>query len=217
MKPETAGAAVLEAAQAVHREGLVVGTAGNVSARGADLDTMCITPSGLPYVELAIDDIVTVTFDGDPIAGEHVPSVECLMHGAIYRAREDVHAVVHAHPVYASVLAVRHEPIPPILDEQVVYVGGEVAVSTYAPSASEELAAAAVDALGPRMAALLANHGTVAVGSDPAQALEITRLVERLANVWYLAAALPGSHQLPDDVVAAERDLFLMMRQAQTE
>ena len=217
MKPDTVRAAVLDAAQALHREGLVVGTAGNVSARGDGPDAMHITPSGLPYDELTLDDVVTVTFNGDPIAGERVPSVECLMHGAIYRAREDVHAVVHAHPIFASVLAVRQEAIPPILDEQVVYLGGEVAVSAYAPSASDELAAAAVDALGSRMAALLANHGTVAVGFDPAQALEVTRLVERLANVWYLAAARSGSHQLPAEVVAAERDLFLMLRKAQAQ
>ena len=99
------------------------------------------------------------------------------MHGAVYRARADVRAVVHAHPVFSSVLAVRHEEIPPILDEQVVYVGGEVAVSDYAPSATEELAEATVAALGPRMAVLLANHGTLAVGSDPEHALEVTRFV----------------------------------------
>ena len=217
MKAETAKTQVLHAAQALHREGLVIGTAGNVSARGDCPDAMYITPSGLPYDSLTADDIVTVTFDGDPISGDRTPSVECLMHGAIYRVREDVQAVVHAHSVFASVLAVRRETIPPILDEQVIYLGGEVAVTAYAPSASDELAVAAVDALGPRMAALLASHGTVAVGSDPDQALEVTRLVERLARVWYLASVRPGSHQLPDDVVAAERDLFLMMRHIRTE
>ena len=217
MNSETARTHVLHAAQTLHREGLVVGTSGNVSARSDCPDAMCITPSGFPYDRLTADDIVTVTFDGDPITGDRTPSVECLMHGAIYRVREDVHAVVHAHSVFASVLAVRRESIPPILDEQVIYLGGEVAVSGYAPSASDDLAVAAVDALGPRMAALLANHGTVAVGSDPYQALEITRLVERLAHVWYLASVRPGSHQLPDDVVAAEGDLFRMMRQLKTE
>jgi len=215
MNSWTTRAAVLAAAQTIHREGLVVGTAGNVSARGDGPDVMHITPSGMPYEEMSLEDIVSVTFDGDPVSGEHTPSVECLMHGAIYRARADVHAVVHAHPIFASVLAVRHESIPPILDEQVVYLGGEVAVSTYAPSASEDLATAAVEALGPRMAALLANHGTVAVASTVVRALGITRLVERLAQVWYLAEARPGSRKLPEDVVAAETDLFHMLRQAE--
>ncbi len=76
MKPDVARAAVLDAAQALHRESLVVGTAGNVSARGDGPDAMHITPSGLPYDKLTLSDIVTVTFDGDPIAGERVPSFE---------------------------------------------------------------------------------------------------------------------------------------------
>ncbi len=218
MNSAAARAAVLEARQAMYREGLVVGTAGNVSIRAdGHTDAMHITPSRMPSDETTVDDIVTVTFDGDPIEGDRIPSVECLMHGAVYRAREDVRAVVHAHPVFASVLAVRHEEIPPILDEQVVYVGGEVAVSDYAPSATEELAEATVAALGPRMAVLLANHGTLAVGSDPEHALEVTRLVERLAQIWYFAGARPGSRLLPDDVAAAERDIFHMQRQVEID
>ena len=67
------------------------------------------------------------------------------------------------------------------------------------------------------MAALLANHGTIAVGSDPADALEITRMVERLAQIWYFAAARPGSRLLPEDVTAAERDIFHMQRQVELD
>ncbi len=217
MSAVEARAAVLEARQAMYREGLVVGTAGNVSARADGAEAMHITPSRMSSDATTLDDIVTVTFDGDPIEGDRIPSVECLMHGAVYRARPDARAVVHAHPVFASVLAVRHEEIPPILDEQVVYVGGQVAVSKYAPSSTEELAEAAVAALGPRMAALLANHGTIAVGSDPADALDITRMVERLAQIWYFAAARPGSRLLPEDVTAAERDIFHMQRQVELD
>ena len=208
---------IVAAAQAMLRDGLVTGTEGNVSVRADQPDAMHITPSRVGYSDMTADDIVTVTFEGDPITGERLPSSETLMHAAIYRARPDVRAVIHAHPVFASVLAVRHEAIPPIVDEQVIFAGGGVEVGEYAPAGSEELAASTVKALGPRNAALLANHGSVAVARDAAHALEITRLVERLAQIWYFAAARPGAHQVPDDIVAAEIELFRMMQQAEGE
>ena len=194
----------------------MLGTAGNVSARATKLQAMHITPTGTAYESLTVADIVTVTFNGDPVKGAGLPSAESLLHGSIYRARPDAGAVVHAHPLFASVLAVRHEEIPPIVDEQVIHLGGGVAVSSYAPAGSDDLAANALQALGTRNAALLANHGTVAVGRDPAHALDLTRLVERLARIWYFAAARPGAERLPDEIVQAETELFAMLQHTES-
>ncbi|MCY3748508.1 MAG: class II aldolase/adducin family protein [Chloroflexi bacterium] len=204
--------AVVDAARAMYREGLVIGLAGNVSARSEGRDAMHITPTRVPYPELMPDDIVTVTFEGDPVEGEGLPSSESLMHGAVYAARPDARAVVHAHPVHASAMAVRHEAIPAFVDEQVLYLGGAVEVSLYAPAASEALAQNAVAALGERRAVLLANHGTLAVGRDPADALEITRLTERLAQIWLLASARAGAQRLPRGIVEAETELYRMLQ-----
>ena len=204
--------AVVDVARALYSEGLVVGSAGNVSARAHGANAMHITPTRVPYPDLTDQHIVTVTFEGDPIEGDGLPSSESLMHGAIYAARQDVQAVVHAHPVHASAMAVRREPIPAFVDEQVVYLGGGVEVAPYAPAASEDLAANAVEALGPRRAVLLANHGTVTVGTDPEDALDMTRLMERLAHIWLLASARPGAHKLPGDIAEAEIELYRMMQ-----
>lgn len=204
--------AVVQAARAMFREGLVVGSAGNVSARAAGEGAMHITPTRVPYLDLTPEHIVTVTFEGDPIEGEGLPSSESLMHGAIYAARPDVGSVVHAHPVHASAMAVRREAIPAFVDEQVVYLGGAVEVSTYAPAASEELAKNAVAALGERRAVLLANHGTLTVGRDPGDALEMTRLSERLAQIWLAASYRAGAHLLPSTIVEAEVELYRMMQ-----
>ncbi len=214
MTPADPRAAIVAAAKTMHREGLVVGTAGNVSGRASQPDAMHITPSRTDYATLEPDAVVTVSFDGDPIEGAGLPSTESLLHGAIYRKRPDVSAVVHAHPTFASVLAVRRELIPTIVDEQIFYLGGGVEVSSYATASSPDLAAHAVDALGPRNAVLLANHGSVTVGRDPAEALEATRLVERLATIWYFASMRPGVGRLPDDVIQSEVELFLMMQEA---
>jgi len=202
--------AVVQVARAMSSEGLVVGSAGNVSARAGGGNAMYITPTRVPYPNLMPEDIVTVTFEGDPIEGEGLPSTESLMHGAIYEARPDVTAVVHAHPVHASAMAVRREAIPAFVDEQVVYLGGAVQVSRYAPAASEELAENAVAALGERRAVLLANHGTLTVGRDPEEALEMTRLTDRLAHIWLVASSRAGAHLLPTDIVEAEIELYRM-------
>jgi len=204
--------AIVDAARTMYSEGLVVGSAGNVSARAEDDEAMHITPTRVRYADLTPADIVTVTFDGDSIEGDGLPSSESLMHGAIYAARQDVRAVVHAHPVHASAMAVRREAIPAFVDEQVVYLGGALAVSAYAPAASEELAENAVAALGERRAVLLANHGTLAVGIDPEDALEMTRLTERLAQIWLLASARPGAAHLPRGIVEAEIELYRMLQ-----
>ena len=204
--------AIVDAARTMYDEGLVVGSAGNVSARSENDVAMHITPTRVRYPHLTPADIVTVTFDGDPIEGDGLPSSESLMHGAIYAARPDVRAVVHAHPIHASAMAVRREAIPAFVDEQVVYLGGAVEVSAYAPAASEELAERAVAALGERRAVLLANHGTLAVGIDAEDALEMTRLTERLAHVWLLASARPGAAHLPRGIVEAETELYRMLQ-----
>ena len=204
--------AVVDAARAMFDEGLVVGSAGNVSARTDGDNAMHITPTSVSYLDLTPDDVVTVSFEGDPIEDDGLPSSESLMHGAVYAARPDVRAVVHAHPVHASAMAVRREAIPAFVDEQVVYLGGAVEVSAYAPAASEELAENAVAALGERRAVLLANHGTLAVGNDPADALAMTRLTERLAQIWLLASARPGAQHLPRGIVEAETELYRMLQ-----
>ena len=205
-------AAVVDAALSMFDEGLIVGSAGNVSARAAGDNAMYITPTRVRHSDLTPEDIVTVTFEGDPIEGEGLPSSESLMHGAVYAARPDVRAVVHAHPVHASAMAVRREAIPAFVDEQVVYLGGAVHVSPYAPAASETLAKNAVAALGERRVVLLANHGTLAVGNDPDDALEMTRLTERLAHIWLLASARPGATHLPRGIVEAETELYRMLQ-----
>lgn len=204
--------AVVDVARAMFNEGLVVGSAGNVSARAEGDNAMHITPTRVPYRDLRVEDIVTITFEGDPVEGAGVPSSESLMHGAVYAARPDARAVVHAHPIHASAMAVRREEIPAFVDEQVVYMGGAVAVSAYAPAASEALADHAVAALGERRAVLLANHGTLTVGRDPEDALEMTRLTERLAHIWLLASAHPGATHLPRGIVEAEIELYRMLQ-----
>ena len=205
---------VLKAAKAMYREGLVAGTSGNVSARcGREL--LAITATGVEYDAMALDDIVVVDFDGEPVIGDAIPSTEMLMHAAIYRAREDAGAVMHTHSVYATALAVAGMPIPALVDEMVVYVGGAIEVSDYTFPGTEELGDRVIEALGERNAALIRNHGLVGVGKDPADALRTCVMAERLAHVFTIANALGNAEPLPPAAVETELELFRMRRSAE--
>ena len=207
--------AVLHAAQAMHRDGLVVETSGNVSARVTDgaRGLIAITASGVPYPTMTIDDVVVVEHDGELVLGDALPSTELLCHVAVYRARPDVDAVMHTHSTYASALAVAGVPIPPLIDEMVIMLGDSVQVADYAFPSTEELGESAAAALGERNAVLLRNHGLIGVGKSVEDALKACRLAEHLAKVFVLARTLGSVGELPQDAVNAEVELF-RMRQA---
>jgi L-fuculose-phosphate aldolase len=204
---------VLATVQRVVGAGLVAGSSGNVSRRipRDDGDLFAVTASRVPYHRFTIDDVLVVDGEIDPVVGEGIPSSESLLHLAIYHARPDVGAVIHTHSIHASAFAVAGQAIPAILDEQVIALGGAVAVASYAPSASEELADNAVAALGERAAVLLRNHGVVGVGATLEEAVAVVELMERVAQVTLLSLQLGGGG-LDAQIVASEQKLYRMMK-----
>jgi len=202
---------VIEAAQEMERKGLVVGTAGNISLRLKDPDgreLLAITPSGRAYDSLKVDDIVVVDFANKRIEGELKASIETIMHIEVHKARKKVNAVVHAHPAFCSAIAVAGMDIPPLIDEQVILIGGEIKVAEYAFPGTPELAKSAVAALGPRNAVILANHGVLAVGRDMREALTICELAEELAKIYVSASSMGKVNQLPAEAVELEQAFF---------
>ena len=150
------------------RLGLVTGTAGNASARDGEL--ILITPSALPYEETTVDDLVTLGPDGSVVAGEREPSSEWRVHVAVYAARPDAHALVHTHSEQATAWSEGGEPL------------GRWLTAPCFPSGSDEIATAAVAALGDRDGVLLGGHGVLAVGETPARALEVCVAIEEAAR-----------------------------------
>jgi L-fuculose-phosphate aldolase len=203
--------AVLAAAKELLAKGLVEGTAGNVSARMAD-GNICITPSSVDYREMALEDLVVIDPAGEPVSGHRPASSEKALHLACYEAFEEVGSVIHSHPVHATVFAVARRPIPACIDEFTVYVGGEVGVTDYAPSGTPEVGKAAVALLADRGAALIANHGMVAVGKSPADALHVTALVERSAEIILGAIGLGGPVPLPAEMDRSFGDVYKLLR-----
>ena len=196
--PETA---VLDAAKDMLRRGLVEGTAGNISARRSD-GNIVITPSSVDYRDMQLDDLVLVDPEGAVLKATdgRSPSSEMKLHLACYKAFDDIGSVIHSHPIWATMFAIAHEPIPACIDEFAVYCGGDVRCSEYAASGTPEVGLNAVKALEGRGAALIANHGLVAVGPRPDKVMHITALVERTAQIVWGARALGGPVPIPEDV-----------------
>jgi len=177
-------AEVVAAGREMLRLGMVAGTSGNVSAR--DGDRVLITPSGLPYGEMREDDLVALSFDGAVLDGSREPSSERRVHLAVYAARPDAGALVHSHSVHATAWSFLGEPLDTGTEELEHAASGAVLTAPFAPTGSDEIAAAAVEALGDRRAVLLGRHGVLAAGDTPAKALDVCVAVERQAQIAFL-------------------------------
>lgn len=175
---------IVETARRLNGLGINQGRAGNVSARAKA--GFLITPSGLAYEAMKPADIVAMGPDGT-VRGVGRPSSEWPLHGAIYAARPEAGAVVHAHPPYATSLACLGRPIPAFHYMVAVAGGDSIPCAAYATPGSRALSDAVMAALEGRRACLMANHGLVAHGTGLAEAFELALEVEALAAQYWRA------------------------------
>jgi len=202
---------VLEAAQKMAAKGLVVGTAGNISLRlppEGERQLLAITPSSRHYDSLGIDDIQVLDFDAQNVEGSLRPSIETPLHIGIYRARKNVNAVIHTHSVFASAVSVSGLDIPPILDDQVAFLGGEIKLARHALSGSREQVANVLAALEDRSAVLLPNHGAVGTGRTMRDAFTACELIEKTARIYLLALSTGKVNQLPAKALQIAKTLY---------
>ncbi len=204
---------VLHIAKDMLTKGLVAGTSGNVSMR-IDDERCCITPSSIPYETMTLDDLTIIDMQGELVEGREgvYPSSEKALHTTNYVTYPEVNAVIHTHPVYATMFAITREAIPPIVDEFTMYVGGGVPVAEYAPSGTQDLADNATKLMTEVGAALLANHGLVSIGPSLERTLHIASLVERAAQIIHGARQLGEMVPLPDEVNANFVNVYKYLR-----
>ncbi len=189
---------------------LVVGSSGNASLRVGD--HVLITPSSVQYTTMTPENMMVLDLAGNVVEGDLNPSVETPTHLEIYRQREDAGAVVHSHSVYTTALALLHMPLPPVLDEVVPKLGGEIRVTSYAMPGTKELAKNVVEAMDMRSAVLIANHGAICCAKTIRKAMEKAILLERTCKIYLLAKQIGDPIHLPEDVVEDEADLWEIMR-----
>lgn len=199
---------VWQHARKMAEAGLVVASAGNVSRR-IDEHLIAITPTSVPYDVMQVDDIVIVELDsGRAVESRLAASYELPMHLVIYRALPHVKAIVHTHAPFVTTLSVLHRPLPPVIDEMMMYFGGQIEVTDYAFTGTDAVGSNVVRALGDRTGVILANHGNVCVGHDLKQALHVAITMESTARVYVQALQVGAPVPLPPEAIAAGRRMY---------
>jgi L-fuculose-phosphate aldolase len=183
---DAAREAVAAAARRLAEEGLVLGTAGNVSARAGEL--VAVSPTGALLAELEPEAVTVVNLAGEMVHGDFAPTSEIALHLGAYR-RYGTGAVVHAHSPVGTALACVLDELP-LVHYQMLALGGPIRVAPYATFGTPELAQLTLDALEGRAAALMANHGMIAIGPDLGTAVAHALLLEWASDVYWRAAAL---------------------------
>lgn len=186
MQLEQARAEVLHFCQQLRPDGLVVGTAGNISVRDGDL--IAITPSGVDYASMSLGDVCVIDLQGNVVEGDYAPASEAPMHTALY-SDPAVRAVVHTHSPYATTLSTVLSELPPI-HYVIALLGGPVRVVPFAIPGSDELADNVRAGLVDRKAVILQNHGALTTGKNAAEAYKNSVHLEWLCALYYRARLL---------------------------
>src|SRR6202051_3688956 len=186
--------AVARASRHLAETGLVIGTAGNVSARHGDL--IAVTPTGSDLAKVTAEMVTVIDLHGAVGDGDLAPTSEVPLHTGIYAATNAL-AVTHAHAMASTALSCCFDELPAVHYSCLV-LGGSPRTAPYATFGSEELAQNVIEALRGRNAAMMQNHGSVAYGSTMDEAVERLELLEWLAELYWRASSLGTPHLLTD-------------------
>jgi L-fuculose-phosphate aldolase len=187
---------ICEIGRRVWQRGMASANSGNISAR-LDRDTVLITPTLVSKGFMEPEQILVTNLAGEVIRGEGYPTTETPMHLRLYREREDIGGIVHAHPPISTAFAVAGKPLDRHLIPEAVIFLGEIPLVPFQPPGSPELAESIVPYLERHDAVLLENHGVLCWGSDLEQAYHRLETVEFCATVTLTAQLLGGAKEIP--------------------
>ena len=188
---------IVEVGKRLYQAGYIRGADGNLSVRMTH-DEVLITPSRSAKGFLDPKDLVVVDLQGNLIAGGRQPSLETFFHLAIYREREEVRAVVHAHPPRTIAFTVANRDIPQdVLPEITILFPHGVPVIPYETPATERLGEEIRTAINIADAVILSHHGIIGVGQDIYEAWATIEHVEACVEVLSIASTLGGITSLP--------------------
>ena len=192
---------ILHVCRRLYDRGLVAGTDGNVSVR-LGRDRVLATPTGMSKGFLEADDLVVCDLEGKQVSGKRKLTTEIKIHLAAYTQRDDVCAIVHAHPPHATAFAVARKPLEERLMPEAYIAVGKVALTEYGTPSTEELEASIRPAVKEHDSILLANHGAMTLGRDVTAAYHRMEALEQLARISMLTHVLGGAHPLTTEEIA---------------
>lgn len=182
--------------------GFVAANDGNISVR-IGKNEMLITPTCVSKGFMSPDMIIRMTMDGEVISpgNQYSPSSEFRMHVQVYRERDDVTSVVHAHPPYCTSFAVAGIPLDRCALPEAILTLGKVPVAPYGTPSTEELPDSIKGYIKGSDAILLANHGALTVGADLLTAYHRMETMEHTAKIMHLAMSLGKVNELSKEDV----------------
>jgi L-fuculose-phosphate aldolase len=184
---------IVEAGRRLYARGFVASNDGNISAR-LDERRLLTTPRSVSKGFMTPDMMVTVSYEGEKLAGDREASSELPMHLEIYRNRPDVNAVVHAHPPIATGFAVAGIPLTRAVLAEVVTTLGSIPIAEYGTPSTAELPAAVRKYIKAHDGLLLANHGAVTCCRSVMTAYYKMETIEHFAKISLVARLLGREH-----------------------
>tara|TARA_Y100000813_G_scaffold18906_1_gene12632 strand:+ start:168 stop:797 length:630 start_codon:yes stop_codon:yes gene_type:complete len=173
---------IIKYANMLNSEKLSTLRSGNVSLRYKN--GFLITPSGVKYSLLKVDDIVFVSLDGKFDETKNKPSSEWRFHKDIYSSKNEANAIVHAHSTHATAVSAHNKDVPAFHYMVALAGGNDLKCAKYATFGTQELSDNIINALKNRKACLMSNHGQVAFGDNLEQAFELAQEVENICHQY---------------------------------
>ncbi len=186
----------------LYDKGLTTTLGGNISKKVHE-KIMFMSPASVDKCRLQAWQISMITLDGENHTPDLKPSIETQMHIEIYKARQDINCIIHAHPPFGSIFSFSNQKLNTRLLAEVRLVLGEVAYSEYAMIGSMELAKNVAEAVKNADVVIMKNHGVLAVAQELTLALERIEVLENMARMTLLKGMIGDINELTDEQIAA--------------
>lgn len=195
---------------------LTKGTGGNLSIYNPEENLMAISPSGMDYFDIRLEDIAIMDMEGNIVEGYRKPSSEYEMHKIFYEKRDDIFSVVHCHSIYSTTMSLLRENLP-ASHYMIALAGENVRCAEYATYGTKELAENAFEAMKDRYAVLLANHGLLTGANCIENAFNIAEEIEYVAETYYRAKTIGKPVILPNAEMKKMKEKFKTYGQVRVE
>jgi L-fuculose-phosphate aldolase len=192
--------AIVECGRLMYQRRLINSTDGNFSIRLSN-GNILITPAGIAKGRMNPDDMLILNLSGDVISSkpDRKPSTETDMHLEVYNNRDNVHAVIHAHPVFSTTITVANLEFPNDILPEVMVTLGSVPIAEYATPSSHEDAEVIRPFLKTHNAILLRQHGSLTYGKTLEEALIHLERIEHAAEIYWRAKMLGEVQRIPQE------------------
>ncbi|NIM14825.1 MAG: class II aldolase/adducin family protein [Candidatus Aminicenantes bacterium] len=188
--------AIVEICQKLDKKGWVASHDGNVTVRFEE--NLLATPTAVSKADIVPEMVLVLDMEGNKLQGIGKPFSEIKLHLAAYRAREDINAVVHAHPPFAMARGLVGGDFEIFVPEAIVSIGDVIPVARYAIPGAKEHDEIVTEALSKCDVFMMAGNGVLSVGRDVKEAYLRMELLEHLLKIDYYAKSMGTIMAIPE-------------------